>query len=215
MTLSNQFMKMLPVTVMLGCCSLAAWAQTNPAQPPAKPKTSAKPAAAAIAPAKTTAKPAAKTLAKNAAAPAKTAAKPVVRAKTAQAAPGVAATSPGSAAPEATPAGEATAKRDPFVSLIDVKKEGGSPEHLPPGKAGLVVATVRIDGVSSSPNGMIAVVSNPEQHVYFIREGDHVYDGDVEKISADGVTFHEVSKDAFGKPVERTVTKRIYPSAGE
>jgi hypothetical protein len=29
------------------------------------------------------------------------------------------------------------------------------------------------------------------------------------------VTFKENSKDAFGKQVERTVTKRIYPSAGE
>ncbi|MGC1202948.1 MAG: hypothetical protein WA879_15475, partial [Candidatus Acidiferrales bacterium] len=59
------------------------------------------------------------------------------------------------------------------------------------------------------------VVSNPEQRVYFIREGDHLYDGTVEKIGLDGVTFRETSKDAFGKPVERVVTKRIYASAGE
>ena len=36
----------------------------------------------------------------------------------------------------------------------------------------------------------------------FIREGDRLYDGDVEKIGLDGVTFKENSKDAFGKPVE-------------
>jgi len=42
-----------------------------------------------------------------------------------------------------------------------------------------------------------------------------LYDGDVEKIGLDGVTFKENSKDAFGKPVERMVTKRIYASAGE
>jgi hypothetical protein len=29
------------------------------------------------------------------------------------------------------------------------------------------------------------------------------------------VVFRENSKDAFGKPVEREVTKRIYNSAGE
>jgi hypothetical protein len=62
---------------------------------------------------------------------------------------------------------------------------------------------------------MIAVVSNPEEHVYFVRVGDKLYDGDVEKISLDGVTFREESKDAFGKPIERMVTKRIYASAGE
>jgi len=108
-----------------------------------------------------------------------------------------------------------TAKRDPFLPLIAEKKEGGSLQHLPPGKAGLVISTVRVDGTVRSQDGMIAMVSNPEQHVYFIREGDHLYDGDVEKIGLDGVTFRENSKDAFGRTVERVVTKRIYASAGE
>jgi|ERR1700678_1561182 hypothetical protein len=104
-------------------------------------------------------------------------------------------------------------KRDPFLPLVNENKPSGPP--LPPGKAGLVVATVHVDGTVSSPNGMLAVVSNPDQRVYFLREGDRLYDGDVEKIGLDGVTFKENSKDAFGKQVERTVTKRIYPSAGE
>jgi hypothetical protein len=108
---------------------------------------------------------------------------------------------------------EAVGKRDPFAALINNKKDTG--QRLPPGKAGLVVATVHVDGAVRSGNSMIAVVSNPEQSVYFIREGDRLYDGDVEKIGLDGVTFKENSKDAFGKPVERMVTKRIYASAGE
>jgi Tfp pilus assembly protein PilP len=105
------------------------------------------------------------------------------------------------------------AKRDPFVPLVNDKKTGGPP--LPPGKAGLVIATVRVDGTVKAASGMLAVVTNPDQRTYFIREGDRLYDGDVEKIGLDGVTFKENSKDAFGKPVERLVTKRIYPSAGE
>jgi hypothetical protein len=107
------------------------------------------------------------------------------------------------------------AKRDPFVPLINLKKEDPMAGHYPPGKAGLVIATVRVDGAVRSAGGMIAVVTNPEQKVYFIREGDHLYDGLVEKIGLDGVTFRENSKDAFGKPVERSVTKRIYGSAGD
>jgi hypothetical protein len=107
---------------------------------------------------------------------------------------------------------EMVGKRDPFAPLINDKKDT---VHLPPGKAGLVIATVRVDGAVRSGSSMIAVVSNPEQSVYFIREGDKLYDGDVEKIGLDGVTFKENSKDAFGKPVERMVTKRIYASAGE
>jgi Tfp pilus assembly protein PilP len=97
---------------------------------------------------------------------------------------------------------------------VNVQKEGGGP-NLPPGKAGLVVATVRVDGTVRSGDELIAVVSNPERHVYFVREGDHLYDGSVKRIDLDGVTFQEDSKDAFGKPVEREVTKRIYASAGD
>src|ERR1700751_6017754 len=106
-----------------------------------------------------------------------------------------------------------TAKRDPFQLLVSDTKPLHGP--LPPGKAGLIIATVHVDGTVRSPSGMLAVVSNEERRVYFIREGDKLYDGDVEKIGLDGVTFKENSKDAFGKPVERMVTKRIYQSAGE
>lgn len=106
-----------------------------------------------------------------------------------------------------------TAKRDPFQPLVSDTRPSHGP--LPPGKAGLIIGTVHVDGTVKSPSGMLAVVSNEERRVYFIREGDKLYDGDVEKIGLDGVTFKENSKDAFGKPVERMVTKRIYQSAGE
>jgi hypothetical protein len=149
----------------------------------------------------------------------KAAQKPKVKAaktaKSVKPAAGQAAGVPGAAgAGTAAPKAE-TAKRDPFEPLINQHKEGGAAIHLPPGKAGLVVATVHVDGTIHAANGMIAIVSNPEQHVYFIREGDRLYDGDVEKIGLDGVTFRENSKDAFGKPIDRMVTKRIYASAGE
>ncbi len=107
-------------------------------------------------------------------------------------------------------------RRDPFEPLLGKERSGGgSPERLPPGKAGLVVSTLRLDGIVRAPNGMIAVVSNPQQRVYFLRDGDQLYDGRVERITMDAVSFNETGKDAFGKPVERTVTKRLYPSPGE
>jgi len=104
------------------------------------------------------------------------------------------------------------AHRDPFLSLLAMRKAG---PPLPPGKAGLVIAQIRVDGIVKSQTGMIAVVSNPQQRTYFVREGDRLYDGEVEKISLEGVIFRESSKDAFGKPVEREVSKRLYSSAGE
>jgi Tfp pilus assembly protein PilP len=121
---------------------------------------------------------------------------------------------PASADVQAPSEGEKLARRDPFESLVN-KDKAGAAKNLPPGKAGLQVSTLRLDGIVRSSNGMIAVVSNPQSRTYFLREGDQLYDGRVEKIAMDGVSFHELGKDAFGKPVERQVNKRIYATAGE
>ncbi len=116
----------------------------------------------------------------------------------------------------AAPTEEKVARRDPFESLVGRDKAAAdAAKNLPPGKAGLQVSSLRLDGIVRAPNGMIAVVTNPQARTYFLREGDQLYDGRVEKIAMDGVSFHEMGKDAFGKPVERQVNKRIYSSAGE
>ena len=78
-----------------------------------------------------------------------------------------------------------------------------------------MVSTLRVDGIVRSANGMLVVVTNPQQRTYFLRQGDRLYDGTVQQISMDGVSFKETGKDPFGKPIDRIVTKRIYPSAGE
>jgi Tfp pilus assembly protein PilP len=172
-------------------------------QPAAKP-----PAPAATKPAPQAAKPGAKPAVKPAAKPAaKVSAKPAAK-KVAKAA------APGAAAPAESEVKQA--RRDPFESLVGRQKaQADAAKNLPPGKAGLQVSTLRLDGIVKAPNGMIAVVSNPQARTYFLREGDHLYDGTVEKISMDGVSFHEEGKDAFGKPMERQVNKRIYSSPGE
>ncbi|MGA7792683.1 MAG: hypothetical protein WCA19_06545 [Candidatus Acidiferrales bacterium] len=171
---------------------------TSPAKPsgPATAKAPSKPPAKAKAPAK---------------APAK--AKPPAADKGAPEAASANAAKP----PVEQPAEEKpTVRRDPFDTLLTKARAGNAPpENLPPGKAGLIVDTLRINGIVHSPNGMIAIVSNSQQRVYFLKEGDKLYDGSVEKIALDGISFHEFGKDAFGKPLERVVTKRLYPSPGE
>jgi Tfp pilus assembly protein PilP len=178
----------------------------KPAQQPAKP--AAKPAApAATKPAPVAVKPAAKPAAKPAV---RTSAKPAAKAPARPAARKVEKAASAPAESEVR-----MARRDPFESLVG-RQQGKTAQNLPPGKAGLQVSTLRLDGIVKAPNGMIAVVSNPQSRTYFLREGDHLYDGTVEKISMDGVSFHEEGKDAFGKPVERQVNKKIYStSAGE
>src|SRR6266849_5207225 len=182
-------------------------------KPPAKPATQAP------------AKPAPTSAGKAAPQTAKPAAKPAAKpgAKSSSKRPGKGAAKPPAKAVERpsgvsrTAAAESElkqARRDPFESLVSRQQGKGGPA-LPPGKAGLQVSTLRLDGIVKAPSGMIAVVTNPQSRTYFLREGDHLYDGSVEKITMDGVSFHEEGKDAFGKPVERQVNKRIYASPGE
>ena len=161
----------------------------------------------AVAPAAKPAKKKTHKAAANSTTPQVTAQKPSAKRPAAGAAKG----KEGAAGTEQT-AAPAASRRDPFLSLLAMRKAG---PPLPPGKAGLVIAQIRVDGIVKSQTGMIAVVSNPQQRVYFVREGDRLYDGEVEKISLEGVIFRESSKDAFGKPVEREVSKRLYSSAGE
>jgi Tfp pilus assembly protein PilP len=135
-------------------------------------------------------------------------------AKTAEKKPATASTK----TPVEKPAQEKTlvGRRDPFDALLNKPAAGGgTPQVLPPGKAGLVVGSLQIDGIVGGAHGMIAIVSNPQQRVYFLREGDKLYDGTVQHITIEAVSFQEVGKDAFGKPMERQVTRRLYPSPGE
>jgi len=109
-------------------------------------------------------------------------------------------------------------RRDPFSTLIGREPHGGTPSNpvLPPGKAGLQVESLIIQGLVRGPNGMIAVVENPQQRVYFLHEGDSLFDGKVDRITIEGITFHETGKDAFGKPLVRDVTKHLnVTSSGE
>ncbi|MGB9463670.1 MAG: pilus assembly protein PilP [Candidatus Acidiferrum sp.] len=196
------------ITLVLGILLAAAApglrAQAKPAAPagakPAPPAAS-KAAPQAGKPAAQAAKPAAKP-SSNKVAKAPKPAKPVETAVN----------------PDAPKEGEEAkaARRDPFESLVARQQaQKNATSTLPPGKAGLQVSTLRLDGIVKAPSGMIAVVTNPQARTYFLREGDQLYDGRVEKIAMDGVSFHEMGKDAFGKPVERQVNKRIYSSAGE
>ena len=182
---------MLTIALLFAMTGIGMQAQTTPA--PA-PKTSTKPA-----------KPASKTPTSKTSATKTPATKTRAKSSTKPAPAGAAAEGEGKGS-----------RRDPFESLVGREKaQAEASKNLPPGKAGLQVASLRLDGIVRSSNGMIAVVTNPQARTYFLREGDQLYDGRVEKIAMDGVSFHEMGKDAFGKPVERQVNKRIYSSAGE
>ena len=192
----------------------------QPAAPAAKPQS---PAPAPSAPIVNTAKAPAKV--KPASAPAKSAAAAKPAGKTAVVKPARAeknaaklASVKSAKTPVEKPAEEKApvAKRDPFDALLNKAQTNAGPaQNLPPGKAGLVVGSLKIDGIVNGKGGMIAIVSNPQQRTYFLREGDKLYDGSVDHITLEAISFNEVGKDAFGKPLEHQVTKRLYPSPGD
>src|SRR6202790_1010856 len=140
---------MLTIALLFAMTGIGMQAQTTPA--PA-PKTNTKPAKpASKAPSRKT--PATKTSTKSSTKP----------------------------APAGAAEGEGKgSRRDPFESLVGREKaQAEASKNLPPGKAGLQVASLRLDGIVRSSNGMIAVVTNPQARTYFLREGDQLYDGRV------------------------------------
>ncbi len=81
---------------------------------------------------------------------------------------------------------------------------------LPPGKRGLVIGQLSVDGIVVSPTELIVVVTmSGRNRAYFLREGDELYDGRVSQVTPDGVVFKQKAVDAFGKTYEKEVVKQI------
>lgn len=106
-------------------------------------------------------------------------------------------------------------RRDPFRSLLVRADDLAASQALPPGKRGLMVSQIRVDGIVRMPADRIALVSVPNRNrAYFLRVRDELFDGYVAEIHEDSVIFKERTRDAFGKPYEREVVKQIYAAAG-
>ena len=200
---------------------MASLAGAQAAAPSTAKKTAAKPVANAS---KATAKPAApaaksattaaakkSTAAAKSATPAKV--KPATPAAHAKAAPAkVIHHAKPAAAPVAVsapvPAAPASRKRDPFVNPVQAVREGLS-GACQGGKRCLAITEIVLRGVVKAPNGMIAVVENSAQRTYFLRENDAIFNGFVQKITPDSVTFREHYTDNLGRDAQRDITKTV------
>ena len=114
------------------------------------------------------------------------------------------------AAPEKERKFAMTGKRDPFLSPV-VSHVGSSSCNT--GKKCLEIGQINLRGVVRSDTGMIAVVTNSLNKAYFLRENDPVFNGYVERITADSITFKETLQDKLGKPFTRDVVKKILTPA--
>jgi hypothetical protein len=115
-------------------------------------------------------------------------------------------------AQEPKPAVSPAGRRDPFNDPTPPKKIGGPelPKNLPPGKKGLVVGQLQLQGVARAVDGgWIAVVDNKTKRAYFLREKDELYNGYVSRITPESVTFIETNSDGAGKSSSREVVKKL------
>ena len=204
--------------LMIGLLAATSFAQT--AATPAKPKTAApvKPASQTVntptstptktAPAKTAAKPAStpKTTATKAPAP-----KPVQKKATpAQVKADIEAKAAKPAAAKTEAPVKTAGRRDPFVSPLRLQEDKmRSSSVCTTGARCLVVDQVVLKGIVKTPQGMIAMVENPSQKQYNLREKDPVYNGQVVKITQDSVIFRETVTDNMGKQTTREVVKKV------
>ena len=113
-------------------------------------------------------------------------------------------------APAASQSSGVRRRRDPFRTLVVQRADDDLPDRLPPGKAGLVIGQLQVQGIASSIDGTwIALVENNTGIAYFLREGDQLYNGTVSAINPDRVVFMEVTTNARGQKITREVIKRI------
>ncbi len=126
-------------------------------------------------------------------------------------------TKPARSASNSRPAAQTGRKglrRDPFRSLQQEREQQQSAKVLPPGKRGLVISQISVDGIVIRSTGAIAVVTMPGRNrAFFLRVRDRLYDGVVTRILGDRVVFHERTKDVFGRTVERDVVKVLSSAA--
>ena len=101
-------------------------------------------------------------------------------------------------------------QRDPFRSLIVRKPAEEAPVQPPPGKRGLIIGQLQVQGIIRGINGeWLAVVDNKTKRAYFLREKEELFNGVVSRITADGVVFEERMRDSFGRERTREVVKQL------
>jgi len=101
-------------------------------------------------------------------------------------------------------------RRDPFVSIIRNAPMTSSGPNCSVGKRCLYIPELTVKGIAKDTEGqMLAVVVSNTQRAYFLRENDQVFNGSVEKITADSVVFREFSTDTLGRETAHEIVKRI------
>lgn len=119
---------------------------------------------------------------------------------------------------------ESTDRRDPFKLPpppappgSSRMAEAGRLARLPPGRRGLIISDLNLEGVVSenSGRGMIAIVTNQTGRAYFLETNEKLYDGEVTRITPQSVYFEERVRGRQGKMNVLEVVKSLNSKAGD
>ena len=107
-------------------------------------------------------------------------------------------------------------RRDPFLNpllLLKNKQENLdeeiSPGQPPPGISGMLIAQVKLLGVSIREDARTVVLQGQDRRAYFLQEGDKLFDGFVKQIGGDSCHFTRETQLKSGKVLTQEITKRL------
>ncbi len=103
---------------------------------------------------------------------------------------------------------------DPFLNPLLQQKNANPDEEVdrgaaPPGIAGMYINQVDLVGVSAAPDGQTAVFRGTDKRVYFLHEGDRMFDGYIKAVALDAVRLIRETRLRSGKVLSQEVTKRL------
>lgn len=103
-------------------------------------------------------------------------------------------------------------RRDPFMSLYDVVKEGEGPR--PPGIEGMSLDEIDLTGIVENPGGNVAYFTGSDNKGYFLRVGQRIYKATMISIDPVGgaVTFRQEVDDPRQIKPYRDVMRKLVPN---
>lgn len=109
---------------------------------------------------------------------------------------------------------EGMGKRDPFMSLLNIREEDRNMvvpppplEERPPGLTGLLISEVSVAGVATGNTKKIVVLKGIDGISYIAQPGSNLFDGILKEVNDKGVTFTRTAKTTDGKSKSYKVTK--------
>ena len=106
-------------------------------------------------------------------------------------------------------------RRDPFKSLVGPREPRLQEGQRPPGARGFLIDEMKLQGIVRTKQGLIAMVSGPDNKGYIIRVGDKVLDGEVIRLTPTSVVFRQEVNDPTRIERFREVVKDIAPDASK